>query len=74
MILLGSLDLDPGSQGKPMNSWCVSFETECNQAKHTMGSVFSVLAPCIYTILKMPSKLKVQGNIFAHGMASNRLN
>ena len=26
----GSLDLDPGSHGKPMNSWCVSFETECN--------------------------------------------
>ncbi len=24
-----SLDLDPGSQGKPVNSWCVSFETEC---------------------------------------------
>ena len=29
MTLPGSLDLDPGSQGKPMNSWCVSFETEC---------------------------------------------
>ncbi len=28
-FILGSLDLDPGSQGKPMNSWCVSFETEC---------------------------------------------
>ena len=28
-ILPGSLDLDPGSHGKPMNSWCVSFETEC---------------------------------------------
>ncbi len=25
----GSLDLDPGSQGKPVNSWCISFETEC---------------------------------------------
>ncbi len=25
----GSLDLDPGSQEKPVNSWCVSFETEC---------------------------------------------
>ncbi len=24
-----SPDLDPGSQGKPMNSWCVSFKTEC---------------------------------------------
>ena len=24
----GSLDLDPGSHGKQMNSWCVSFETE----------------------------------------------
>ncbi len=23
------LDLDPGSQRKLMNSWCVSFETEC---------------------------------------------
>ena len=22
-------ELDPGSQGKPRNSWCVSFETEC---------------------------------------------
>ena len=29
MTLPGSLDLDPGSQGKPGNSWCVSFETEC---------------------------------------------
>ncbi len=28
MILQGSLDLDPGSQGESMNSWCVSFETE----------------------------------------------
>ncbi len=25
----GSLDFDPGSQGNPMNSWYVSFETEC---------------------------------------------
>ena len=30
MTLPGSLDLDPGSQGKPMNSWCVSFGTECS--------------------------------------------
>ncbi len=29
MTLPDSLDLDPGSQGKSMNSWCVSFETEC---------------------------------------------
>ena len=28
--LPGALDLDPGSQGKSMNSWCVSFETECS--------------------------------------------
>ena len=27
--LPGALDFDPGSQGKSMNSWCVSFETEC---------------------------------------------
>ncbi len=27
--LPGALDLDPGSQIKSMNSWCVSFETEC---------------------------------------------
>ena len=33
MTLPGSPDLDPGLQGKPMNSWCVSFETECNQLK-----------------------------------------
>ena len=25
----GSHGLDPGSQGKPLNSWCISFETEC---------------------------------------------
>ena len=24
------LDLDPRSQGKPMNSWCILFDTECN--------------------------------------------
>ncbi len=29
MTQLGSLDLDTGSHGKPMNSWCVSLETEC---------------------------------------------
>ena len=28
-MLPGALDLDPGSQGKSMNSWCVSFEAEC---------------------------------------------
>ncbi len=28
--LLGSCDLDPESRGKPMNSWCVSVETECS--------------------------------------------
>ncbi len=27
----GSLELDPGSQGKPSNLWCISFETECTQ-------------------------------------------
>ncbi len=25
----GSLDLDPGLYGKPINSWCISYETEC---------------------------------------------
>ncbi len=25
----GPIDLDPGSQGKSINSWCISFETEC---------------------------------------------
>ena len=25
-----ALDLDPWSQGKSINSWCVSFETECS--------------------------------------------
>ncbi len=30
--------LDPGSQGKPRNSWCVSFETECK------GNTQSLLA------------------------------
>ncbi len=29
----GSHDLDPGSQGKPVNSPCISFETECIQPK-----------------------------------------
>ena len=29
----GSHDLDPGSQGKPMNPWCVSFETDSTQRK-----------------------------------------
>ncbi len=29
MTLSGSPDLDHGFQGKPMISWCVSFETEC---------------------------------------------
>ncbi len=35
MTLPRLLDHDPGPQGKPMNSWCVSFETaeadECIQ-------------------------------------------
>ncbi len=29
MTFLGSLELGPGSQGKQVNSWSVSFETEC---------------------------------------------
>ncbi len=29
MNLPESLDLDTGSQRKPINSWCVSFDTEC---------------------------------------------
>ena len=32
MTLLGALDLDPGSQEKPMISQCVSFETECRHS------------------------------------------
>ncbi len=31
MTLSVSFELDPRSQGKPMNLWCVSFETECDQ-------------------------------------------
>ena len=34
--LPGALDLDPGSQGKPLNPWCVSFETECSQIRPTI--------------------------------------
>ena len=34
----GSLDLDPGLDGKPMNSWCISFETECMLARCIVSS------------------------------------
>ncbi len=39
--LPGALDLDPGSPGKSMNSWCVSFETECSIETTFQSSPFS---------------------------------
>ena len=33
----GSHDLEPGSQGKPVNSWCISFETECSFIEALLG-------------------------------------
>ena len=44
----GLLDLDPGSQGKPRNSWCVSFETKC----------ISVIQPRIWDIFKANVSIK----------------
>ncbi len=39
MTHLGLLDLDPGSHGKPMNSWCISFETECTWPLILFGQI-----------------------------------
>ncbi len=43
MTLLGSPDLDSWSQDKPMNSRCISFETECTfQLKAAVNFMFCV--------------------------------
>ena len=47
MTQSGSLDLDPGSHGRPMNSWCVSFETECSSRWSALQKGSSFWVSCI---------------------------
>ncbi len=53
MTLPGSLELDPGSHGKPIISWCVSFETECIPSKTCLSGDFSSIS-CLTVHLEFP--------------------
>ena len=49
MSLPGALDLDPGSQGKSMNAWYVSFET--NVLVHCLIPVTAIICELTYPSL-----------------------
>ena len=66
MTLPRSLDLDPGSQGKPMNSWCVSFETECMvtiMPQRTRAMIILFMACCDAPLPNGISHIQMKDNV-----------